>query len=209
MKEVTENFLLISPSVCIPTDHGLVKALKHDTRDRKSHMRLGEVYFWTDTIKDWNRLLLSDVCKNIIIECWQNLVSRNKIRIYAFVIMPNHIHVVWEMIDMNGKEKPHASFNKYSAHQFLEYLRTTTIPIKRYQEATTERKHRFWQRDALAVLLRSKETAEQKIDYIHLNPLQSHWNLVIKPEDYRWSSASFYEKGIDEFGILTDYRERF
>ncbi|MBK7137720.1 MAG: hypothetical protein IPH74_01290 [Bacteroidetes bacterium] len=25
------------------------------------------------------------------------------------------------------------------------------------------------------------------------------------PEDYRWSSASFYENGIDEFGILKHF----
>lgn len=186
-----------------------IKELKYGSRPRNSQMSLGEVYFWTNTIKDWNRLLTSDICKNIIIECWQNLVKRNKIRIYSFVIMPNHIHVVWEMIDVNGKENSYASFNKYTAHQFLNYIRTTTIFLHRYREVTKERNHRFWQRDALAIWLNSKASAEQKIDYIHLNPLQSHWNLVTKPEDYRWSSARFYETGVDEFGILTDYRERF
>ena len=55
----------------------------------------------------------------------------------------------------------------------------------------------------------SKEKLEQKLDYTHLNPLQEKWNLVTKPEDYFWSSAKFYEKGVDEFGILTDYRDRF
>ena len=27
------------------------------------------------------------------------------------------------------------------------------------------------------------------------------------PEEYRWSSASFYETGIDEFGILKHFRD--
>lgn len=185
----------------------IIKQLKYG---RNSKMSLEEVYFWTDTIKDWNTLLINDTYKNIIIECWQNLVKRNKIKIYAFVIMPNHVHVIWEMIDVNGKEMPYASFNKYTAHQFLDHLHKTNPElVKRYQEITPEREHRFWQRDALAIWLDSKPKAEQKIDYIHLNPLQEHWNLAVKPEDYKWSSAQFYEKGVDEFGIITDYRDRF
>lgn len=187
-----------------------IKELKYGPRPRNSQMSLGEVYFWTDTIKNWNRLLFTDLNKNIIIECWQNLIRRNKIKIYAFVIMPNHIHVVWEMTEINGKENSYASFNKYTAHQFLAHLRKTDPnAIKKYQEVTEERNHRFWQRDALAIWLDSKSKAEQKIGYIHMNPLQSHWNLVTKPEDYRWSSAKFYETGVDEFGIITDYRDRF
>jgi hypothetical protein len=34
-----------------------------------------------------------------------------------------------------------------------------------------------------------------KLDYIHTNPLQEHWILVSKPEDYTFSSARFYESG--------------
>jgi putative transposase len=81
------------------------------------------------------------------------------------------------------------------------------IPFKDAHDR--ERKHRFWQRDPLVVQMNSKSAVEQTIDYIHFNPLQEHWNLVSKPEEYRWSSARFYETGVDEFGIITDYRERF
>ena len=62
-------------------------------------------------------------------------------------------------------------------------------------EEDLERNHRFWQRDALAVHLNSKKKIEQKLEYIHLNPLQEKWNLVNRPEDYKWSSAKFYETG--------------
>lgn len=72
-----------------------------------------------------------------------------------------------------------------------------------------ERQYRIWQRDPLAILMDSRKKVEQKIEYIHLNPLQEHWNLADRPENYRWSSAKFYETGEDEFGILTHYREQF
>ena len=85
---------------------------------RNSRMFLNEVYFWTDTIKDWKLLLANDTFKKIIIDSWLTLVKRKKILIYGFVIMPNHLHVIWEMVRMNGKEMPHASFNKFTSHQF-------------------------------------------------------------------------------------------
>ncbi|MCE2997061.1 MAG: transposase [Cyclobacteriaceae bacterium] len=178
---------------------------------RKSRMFLNEVYFWTDTIKDWNKLLTDDYFKRIIINSWQTLVERRKIIIYGFVIMPNHIHVIWEMSDMNGKEMPHASFNKFTSHRFLESIRSQNLfSLANYEVIDdVDRHHRFWQRDPLAVKMDSREKVEQKLEYIHLNPLQEHWSLVTKPEDYRWSSARFYETGFDEFNFLTDYRVRF
>ncbi len=178
---------------------------------RNSRMDLNEVYFWTDTIKDWNPLLVHDQFKMIIIESLRNLVQREKIVVYGFVIMPNHIHIVWEMISMNGKEMPHASFNKFTSHQFLKHLTATdaTLLVDYKEPKFPERLHRFWQRDPLAVLIYSKEMVEQKLEYIHTNPLQGQWNLVDMPEKYKWSSALFYEKGIDEFGFLTDYQDKF
>lgn len=184
------------------------KEMKYGIRNSK--MLLNEIYFWTDTIKDWKDLLKDDLYKTIILDCWRELVNRNKIIIYGFVIMPNHLHILWEMIEMNGKEMAYASFNKFTSHQFLESLRSKkTSSFSDYTENDGERKHRFWQRDPLAVCIGSKEVFEQKLDYTHFNPLQEHWNLASRPEYYKWSSAQFYETGIDEFGFLTDYRERF
>lgn len=83
-----------------------------ESKFRNSHMEFDKVYFWTSTIKDWKHLLRQDKYKELIISSWQELIRRGQIIIYAFVIMPNHLHVVWKMTEPNGKEMPHASFNK-------------------------------------------------------------------------------------------------
>lgn len=176
----------------------------------QSHMSVGEVYFWTNTINNWNNLLSHETLKLVIINQLQWLIKNNKIKVYGYVIMPNHMHILWEMVEKNGKEMPHASFNKWTGSRFLIFLRDTYPKrVWRYYENTKERNHRFWQRDALAIKIWSRGVFEQKLEYIHLNPLQERWNLVKKPEDYRWSSAAFYENGVDEFGILTHYYDRF
>ena len=175
-----------------------------------SKMEFDNVYFWTDTVKDWRRLLKPDKYKEIIIASWQELTDRKLIAIYGFVIMPNHLHVVWEMLEPNGKETPHASFNKYTSHMILKDLIACypdVLPFFRVDDP--ERKHRIWQRDPLAVWMDSKQKVEQKIVYMHNNPLHERWNLADRPENYRWSSAVYYETGADEFGFLTHYLDRF
>jgi putative transposase len=177
---------------------------------RNSRMSLNKGYLWTATIKDWKHLLKLDKYKALIIEELQWLKNKNKIAVYGFVIMPNHIHILWEMLARNGKEMPHASFNKFTASNFLKDLRKYHPAVVPYfTEKSENRSHRFWQEDPKAILMDSRKKVEQKLDYIHNNPLHERWNLAKSPEEYRWSSANFYLTGKDEFSILTHYMDRF
>lgn len=177
---------------------------------RNSRMFLNEIYFWTNTIKDWKPLLSQDKYKLQLIESLKELVKRGKIVVYAFVIMPNHVHIIWKMAAMNGKEMPHASFNKFTAHKITEDLRLHHPAVLHlFKVEEKERKYRIWQRDALAILMDTRKKVEQKLDYIHYNPLQEHWKLSKFAEDYFWSSARFYETGVDDFGFLTHYIDEF
>jgi len=40
---------------------------------------------------------------------------------------------------------------------------------------------------------------------MHNNPTQPNWQLCQYPEEYKYSSSGFYEKGMDDFGFLTHY----
>ncbi len=51
--------------------------------------------FYTATINDWNDLLKNDERKNIIIDSLKFLVTNKRIELNAFVIMTNHIHLIW------------------------------------------------------------------------------------------------------------------
>ena len=177
---------------------------------RNSRMEMNEVYFWTSSIKDWKKLLVQDKYKLLIINLLNELVQKELIAVYGFVLMPNHIHLLWEILKKNGKESPLASFQKASSHQVVKDLKAHHPNVLPYfSVAESDRQFRIWQRDPLAVLMDSKIKVSQKLDYIHANPLQAHWNLVSRPEDYYWSSASFYEKGFTQFSFLTRFEERF
>jgi putative transposase len=172
-------------------------------------MELNNIYFYTTTIKDWNLLLANDGYKDIIIDSLRFLVQNKKLAVYSFVIMPNHLHIIWEMVDTNGKELPCTSFVKFTSHVIFKDL-TTTNPqlLAGFKVQATDRSHNIWMADYLAIHLYSDKFIHQKLTYIHNNPLQEYWLLAERPEDYKYSSARFYETGIDEFGILTHIGER-
>jgi putative transposase len=177
---------------------------------RNSYTELNEVYFWTITINNWNHLLKSDDNKLIVINSLQWLVQNKLVEIYGYVIMPNHIHLLWQQLKMNGKEFPKNSFEKFTAKTLVMKMRQENDDeLKKYQVFTSDRKHNIWLRGPLAVRIFSKEMAAQKLDYIHFNPSQSHWNLCSKPDDYRFSSAGFYVNGINEFNLVTNIMNAF
>lgn len=166
------------------------------------------IYFYTATILNWIPLLRDDSYKKIITDSLNYLVKKGTIKVYGFVIMPNHIHLIWCTQANNGKESAAASFMKFTAHMFLNELRAGSPErLKRYEVGRLNRKHQFWQENSRFVHMYNRSILEQKLNYIHLNPLQEHWQLVDDPNKYAYSSSSFYELNDGKFEWLTHYME--
>jgi REP element-mobilizing transposase RayT len=173
-------------------------------------MELGEIYFWTATINNWQRLLKTDRYKQVIIDSLEYLSSRGKIDVFAFVIMPNHIHLIWRINETNGKETTQGSFLKVTAHQFKKMLiNEGGNVIEDYAVEAHNKKYEFWQRDSLAIPLYTKKVAYQKMDYLHYNPVADQWQLAKDPCDYNYSTARFYELGVKDFDFIKDLRMEF
>ena len=146
----------------------------------------------------------------IVINSLQWLVQNELLKIYGYVIMPDHIHLMWEQLKMNGKEFSKNSFEKFTAKTFVNNMKAVNdAALKNYAVIAIDRPYNIWLRDPLAIRIFNKEMAAQKLDYIHLNPAQPHRLLCNNPTDYRFSSARFYEQQVDEFGILTHFGEVF
>lgn len=177
---------------------------------RKSYISVGDIFFWTATINGWKHLIKDDEYKDIIINSFDFLSKKGLLDIFSFVIMPNHIHFIWRTNSLNGKETVQGSFLKFTAHEFRKKLQKEDPDfLDMFAVVKQNKKHEFWQRDSLAVHLTSKIIAYQKLDYIHNNPLAEHWSLVKDPNDYTYSSCSFYEKGEKRFEFLKDLRNEF
>lgn len=164
--------------------------------------------FITASIHNFIYLLKSDDFKEIIMYSLSNLCERRLFSVYAFVIMPNHIHIIWrEHSDQNNsKETAKTAFFKYTAHQFLKSLqKNNKRRLLDFRVYKSDRKHQFWNRNPFEIEIYTDKVFEQKLNYIHHNPIQQKWQLIDSLMKYKYSSIRFYEDGVDEFGFLTNY----
>ena len=162
--------------------------------------------YFTATNLEWKKLLEPDKYKDIIIDSMRFLVQDKRVIIYGFVIMPNHMHLIWQM--QAGRQRDHVQrdFLKHTAQEIKKDMRITMpAELESYLVNAKDREYQFWERNALSVEIWSEKVLIQKLNYIHENPVRA--GLYIYPEDYKYSSALFYKTGIDNWGFLTHFRD--
>jgi putative transposase len=166
--------------------------------------------FFTATILEWKHLLKPEKYKDIILNSIRFLVKENRIKIYGFVIMPNHIHLIWMINENHKRENVQRDFLRFTA-QTIKFDLQENHPevLERFQVNAKDRQYQFWERNPRCTDIYSTKVLEQKLQYLHLNPLQEHWQLTKDPEDYFYSSASFYFTESKEFDFITHYKNDF
>jgi putative transposase len=160
--------------------------------------------FFTATILEWKPLLHEDEYKDIIINSLQFLVTNKRVRLYAFVIMQNHIHLIWQALNEFTPINIQHSFLSYTAHQMQSKLQKENASLLlSFKVIAKDRNYQFWERDSLGIELYTNDAFIQKLDYIHYNPVKA--GVCQFPEEYKYSSTKFYELGVDDFDMLTNY----
>ena len=159
--------------------------------------------FYTATIEGWKYLLKEDMYKNVIVDSLKFLVDSKKVKVNAFVIMDNHIHIIWQALHGYVLDDIQTSFKKHTSKQFLKLL-SEDKNIAQYEVNAFDRKHHFWKRNSLGNELFTEAVFIQKLNYIHFNPLKA--GLCLHAEEYKYSSALFYLNGIDNFNFLEHYK---
>ncbi|WP_276498491.1 transposase [Pontibacter litorisediminis] len=166
------------------------------------------IAFFTATILEWKHLLKPDKYKQIIVDSLRYLVEQKRVKVYAFVIMPNHLHLLWKMEEPHKREDVQRDFLKYTAQQIkYDLVAHHPLVLERFRVNAKDRQYQLWERNPLSIYCYSVAVTEQKLDYIHNNPAQEKWRLVTLPEEYLFSSARFYFENKDNFGLLTHYLE--
>ena len=162
--------------------------------------------FFTATNLEWKNLLQLDKYKDIVIDAMRFIVSDKRVIIYGFVIMQNHIHIVWQMQAGVKRENVQRDFLKHTAQKMQEdMIRNKSKDLSEYLVNAKDRKYQFWERNSLSVDLWSEKVLTEKLRYIHQNPVRAR--LCRFPEEYKYSSALLYKTGFDNWGFLTHYRD--
>lgn len=161
--------------------------------------------FFTATYKDWLPVLQDNTCKDIIINSLKFLVEKERFRVLGFVIMNNHLHLVWQMMGDHKQEALQRDFLKFTAQQIKFYLqKNDPALLEKCMVQAKDRQYQICKRNALSIDIYSQEVMLQKLNYTHLNPVKA--GLESLPEQYLYSSASFYILQDDRLEFLSHYR---
>ena len=162
--------------------------------------------FFTATNLEWKRGLEKDEYKDVIIRSLRFLVESKRIILYAFVIMPNHLHLIWQMQAGIKRENVQRDFLKFTSQRIKDRIELNEPELlSQFLVNAKDRKYQLWERNSLTVDLWSEKVMIQKIRYIHENPVRK--GFCNYPQDYKYSSALFYRAGIDNWGFLTHIRD--
>ncbi len=137
-------------------------------------------------------------------------------RLLAWVVMPNHVHVLFQPMPGWTVAKIVASWKKFTARKICDHRRSANLPIgpgekagnanlpigsgPRDEEAIRENGAPVWHREYWDRYMRNENHLAQAIEYIHQNPVKAR--LVNSPEEWLWSSAAANR----EDGVLEPFR---
>jgi len=157
----------------------------------------GVVYFVTDTVVDWVDIFSRSNYRHIIIESLQYCQKEKGLIIYAWVLMTNHMHMIVGSNGINKVSDIIRDFKKFTSKKILQTLLDEGTEsrrewmLNRFEYSGKNDKkitnYRFWQEgnDAQEIFL--NDYFNQKLNYIHENPVKAE--IVNRAEDYRYSSA--------------------
>lgn len=157
--------------------------------------------FFTATILNWQHLLKQEKYQMVIINSLRFLVQGKRVKVFGFVIMSNHIHVIWRATNEQSRTKVQHAFMTYTAQTIVKDLKLHHEQVlPHFLVNAKDRTYQVWERNALSVELRSNEVLFQKLNYIHQNPVKA--GICSIAEQYRCSSASLYISNYTEWDFV-------
>ncbi|NAS14458.1 REP-associated tyrosine transposase [Poritiphilus flavus] len=165
-------------------------------------------YFVTITTVGWIDVFTRLRQKYVLIGSLAYCQNKKGLKIYAYCIMPSHLHLVCKaeegflLFDIIRDFKKHTSkriiqtmmeFPESRREWMLDHFKKACQHLKRDQ------KHKVWQDGYHAEIATSNWFIKQKIQYIHNNPVAA--KIVALPEDYLFSSARNYSEMESELEV--------
>lgn len=179
----------------------------------KPHLYDSGLHFITFTNYKWLPLIAMSEGYDLVYKWFDHLKS-NEHHICGYVVMPNHLHVLIAFID------PKQSLNKIigNGKRFIAYgivqrlqqagnnnmLEQLAAGVSAYDKSRGKL-HEVFEPSFDIKDCRNLRFINQKLDYIHNNPLSGKWSLADTTVDYVHSSARFYDCGEQGIYPVTNF----
>lgn len=158
-------------------------------------------YYLTFQIVGWVDLFTRKEYRDVVIESLKFCQKNKGLNLFAYVIMSNHIHLLAQ--SQNGNLSGFVrDFKSYTSKRFLEIMQSgkesrsewLRVVFEYQGKLKSKQTFQLWTHENHAEHIYSQKFIEQKVHYIHQNPVRS--GIVVNPEDYLYSSARNYS-GLD------------
>lgn len=181
---------------------------------RRAQHTDGAIFFCTFTCYRWLPLIEQTACHDHIYT-WMHLAHNKGFRILGYVIMPNHVHLLIHAPEGAGINALLGNAKRFLAYEIVTRLKAadrsgTLLRLRtavRKGDAARGQLHRVFETSSDIRECLDRRMLEQKLDYIHANPVSGKWSLAENAIDYPHSSMGFYLQGDTGPAPLTHYHD--
>ncbi len=178
----------------IGVPHRLRWVLEKNKMTKLRHYdNLGTARFITILCHKRYNLLNDDTAKDIFLNHLNKIRTKYGLKLLAYVIMPNHVHLVIYPETNQKIGKIIGELKSTSAREILNYFKDNKIAALNDIIVIRDgiRRHAFWYRRCYDHNCRGVKSVLEKINYCHNNPVKS--NLVKESGEWLWSSYNHYD----------------
>ncbi len=150
-------------------------------------------YFLSCTVVNWLPIFSSRPIAQIVLDSFKFLQEQDRLNVYAYIILENHLHCIASSENLSKEIGDFKSFTARTIIDFFEERNAGHIlkQLEFYKlKGKKDRDHQVWQEGSHPQLIQSHEMLNQKIEYIHNNPVKRGY--VDDPLHWRYSSARNY-----------------
>jgi putative transposase len=156
-------------------------------------------HFVTFSVINWVDALSRPHYKDIIVESLKYCIAEKNLIVHAWVIMNNHVHLIISAKEDTKPENILRDLKKFTSKKLIEAIDDPHESRRSWmmwlfksagQANSNNTNYQFWQQDNHPIMLSESKMMQQKLNYIHENPVRA--GIVFSPEHYVYSSAVDY-----------------
>ncbi|MDF3077406.1 MAG: transposase [Sphingobacteriaceae bacterium] len=157
-------------------------------------------HFITFAVVNWIDVFSRECYKEILLQSLRFCIDQKGLELHAWVIMSNHVHLIASAKD--GFKLPDIirDLKKFTSRMIIDAIESNVQESRKewmiwmFKRAgsrnVNNKTYQFWQQDNHPIELSTNEMLEQRLDYLHQNPVKA--GVVWEACHYKYSSAVDY-----------------
>ncbi len=159
-----------------------------------------KLYFVTFTVIQWLDVFIRREYRDIFLDSLKYCQQHKGLEVCAYCIMSSHVHLIIGRHGEPSLESIVRDIKKYTSIKIVEAIRSNPQESRKevllwlFEQAgaknSNNTRYQFWQQHNHPIELSTNEIIDQRLSYVHNNPVEA--GIVLSPEDYLYSSAVNY-----------------